>query len=109
MCHGGSCKNTPGSFKCECPAGFIRSSDGFSCMGKYEIPEYTAKVTQEYGIFLWPGYSLIWTKYTNVYKDCYYMKTFSLKFKRTLFVKEHLQSTTPKMLLVVLLHVGDAF
>ena len=59
MCHGGRCKNTPGSFKCECPAGFMNSSDGFSCMGKYTIPEYTAKVTQEYGMFVLPGYSHI--------------------------------------------------
>jgi len=37
LCRGGTCQNTPGSYKCECPPGHELSADKQSCKGTFEI------------------------------------------------------------------------
>lgn len=37
LCRGGTCQNTPGSYKCECPSGHELSADKQSCKGTFEI------------------------------------------------------------------------
>jgi len=37
LCRGGTCQNTPGSYKCECPPGHELSADKQSCKGTCEI------------------------------------------------------------------------
>lgn len=37
LCRGGTCKNTPGSFKCICPAGHELAPDKKSCKGNTEF------------------------------------------------------------------------
>lgn len=36
-CDGGDCINTDGSFRCECPAGYVLDGTGKRCMGESEI------------------------------------------------------------------------
>ncbi|MGH0168605.1 UNVERIFIED_CONTAM: hypothetical protein FKN15_054833, partial [Acipenser sinensis] len=36
VCDGGECTNTAGSYVCTCPRGYITSSDGTRCMGKWD-------------------------------------------------------------------------
>lgn len=38
LCRGGTCKNTPGSYRCECPAGHELSADKQSCKGSCGKP-----------------------------------------------------------------------
>lgn len=37
-CDGGDCINTDGSFRCECPAGYVLDGTGKRCIGKSWIP-----------------------------------------------------------------------
>ena len=34
LCRGGTCRNLPGEYVCECPDGLELSLDGRSCVGK---------------------------------------------------------------------------
>jgi hypothetical protein len=34
VCEGGECINTDGSFRCECPQGYILDSSGEKCIGR---------------------------------------------------------------------------
>ena len=34
LCRGGTCRNLPGSYSCECPEGLELSLDGRSCIGE---------------------------------------------------------------------------
>ena len=34
LCRGGTCRNLPGEYVCECPEGLELSLDGRSCIGK---------------------------------------------------------------------------
>ena len=33
-----TCTNSGGSYRCECPVGYIQASDGKQCSGKWRIP-----------------------------------------------------------------------
>lgn len=35
ICEGGECINTDGSFRCECPMGYVLDPTGTKCVGKY--------------------------------------------------------------------------
>lgn len=34
---GAECKNTPGSFACSCPVGYVRALNGKDCIGKVHL------------------------------------------------------------------------
>ena len=36
-CKGGDCINTDGSFRCECPMGYVLDSSGRRCIGEYSL------------------------------------------------------------------------
>lgn len=54
MCHGGTCVNEPGSYRCACPDGLELSTDGTTCVGKwysagcYALPSID---THNYSVF----------------------------------------------------------
>lgn len=35
VCDGGECTNTAGSYVCNCPRGYVSSTDGSRCMGEF--------------------------------------------------------------------------
>lgn len=44
----GRCENTQGSYRCDCPQGFLMASDGKTCQGKYKIETAKQKVKQSF-------------------------------------------------------------
>lgn len=37
VCEGGDCINTDGSFRCECPTGYVLDSTGKRCIGMMHV------------------------------------------------------------------------
>jgi len=59
LCRGGTCQNTPGSYKCECPPGHELSADKQSCKGKFELNTLIIKYQKNRRILLMLDYFLL--------------------------------------------------
>ena len=68
LCRGGTCRNLPGSYSCECPEGLELSLDGRSCIGK--LDKFYTGIVANYVLF----------NFSRITQDLYAMRLWSNRF-----------------------------